>query len=158
MEPRVPETDGARALVWAALAAAALVFPLAPATPGRLALVADTGACRLGAITRDSVPCDCRETPLDVRESLGLAAPLDSLSARELERVPGVGPVRAAAIARERERGGPFASLDELAARVPGIGPKTVDRIRPRLFVAGPDPACGGVGERGEAGAESRIP
>ena len=35
---------------------------------------------------------------------------------------------------------------DALAARVPGIGPRTIDRIRPHLFAVGPDPACG-VGE-----------
>ena len=146
MELRVPETHRARGLVWAVLAAAALAFTLAPAAPGRIALVADTGECRLGAVTRDSVPCDCAETPLEVREVLGLAAPLNALSQGELERIPGIGPVRAAALTAERSRGGPFASLDEVSARVPGIGPKTVDRIRPRLFVAGPDPACGGVG------------
>ncbi|HTO06172.1 MAG TPA: helix-hairpin-helix domain-containing protein [Myxococcota bacterium] len=129
--------------MWGALAAAALGFALPPAAPGRLALVADTERCRLGALGSGPA-CDCARTPLGVREALGLAAPLNRLSARGLERVPEIGPARAAAIVAERERGGPFASLEELAARVPGIGPKTVDRIRSRLFVAGPDPACGG--------------
>ncbi len=150
VEPRVPETGRARALVWSVLAAAALAFPLAPAAPGRVALVAYTGGCRLDRVTRGSVPCDCRDTPIGVREALGLAAPLNALSRAELERIPGLGPVRAGAIADELARRGPFESLDELHARVPGIGPKTVDRIRSRLFVAGPDPACGGSGELGE--------
>lgn len=143
MEPAVPETHGARALVWGALAAAALGFSIAPPAPGRIALVGDTAGCRLDVARQGLAPCACERTPLAVRETLALPAPLNALSASELERVAGLGPVRAGAIARERERGGPFATLDELAARVPGIGPKTVDRIRPRLFVAGPDPACG---------------
>jgi competence ComEA-like helix-hairpin-helix protein len=147
MEPAVPETHGARALVWGALAAAALAFSIAPSVPGRISLVDDTRECRLDVARPELGRCSCERIPLAVRDALALPAPLNALSAAELERVPGLGPVRAAAIARERERGGRFATLDELAARVRGIGPKTVDRIRPRLFVAGPDPACGGVGE-----------
>lgn len=144
MEPSVPETNVARALVWSALAAAALGFGVTPGSPGRIALVADGADCRLEPVSAGLAQCDCARMPLAVRETLALAAPLNALGAPELERVSGLGPVRAAAIARERERGGPYRSLEELAARVPGIGPKTVDRIRPRLFVAGPDPACGG--------------
>ena len=147
MEPAVPETHGARALLWGALAAAALAFSVAPPAPGRIALVADTSGCRLDVAGAGLTPCACERTPLAVREALALPAPLNALSTAELERISGIGPVRAAAIARERTRGGPFAALDDLAARVPGIGPKTVDRIRPRLFVSGSDPACGGVRE-----------
>ncbi|MFI5316093.1 MAG: ComEA family DNA-binding protein [Myxococcota bacterium] len=148
MAPQVPETHLARAAVWGALLAAALGFSIAPAAPGRIALVADTGQCRLDSALAGLPACDCARTPLALREVLGLPAPLNSLTGQELERTPGFGPVRAAAIARERTARGPFHSLDELAARVPGIGAKTVDRIRPRYFVAGPDPACGG--SRGE--------
>jgi competence ComEA-like helix-hairpin-helix protein len=144
VDPVVPETRAARAAVWAALAAAALSFALAPRGPGRIALADDTGRCRLERMRAGLEPCDCARTPLALREALGLPAPLNALSAQELERISGLGPVRAAAIVRERAARGAFGSLDELAARVPGIGAKTVDRIRPRLFVAGPDPACGG--------------
>ncbi len=147
MEPAVPETHRARALVWGALAAAALAFSIAPAAPGRLALVRDTSGCRLDVSRAELGRCACERTPLALREALALPAPLNALSARELERISGIGPVRAGAITRERARGGPFATLDELARRVPGIGSKTVDRIRPRLFVAGPDPACRGSRE-----------
>jgi helix-hairpin-helix protein len=142
----VPDTRAARAVVLALLGATALAFSSPPAAPRRIALVADSGVCRLGELG-SAPPCDCADTPLGVREVLGLAAPLNRLSAAGLERVPEIGPARAAAIARERERGGPFVSLEDLAFRVAGIGPKTVDRIRPRLFVAGPDPACGGSRE-----------
>ena len=148
MEPRAPETQAARALLWALLAAAALGSAAAPRAPGPLGWLRDTGECRLEPLRAGLAPCPCGSVPLALRESLGLAAPLNALGARELERVPGIGPVRAAAIERERARGGAFAEVDALAQRVPGLGRKTVDRIRPRLFAAGPDPACGG--SRGE--------
>ncbi|MFW6088266.1 MAG: ComEA family DNA-binding protein [Gemmatimonadota bacterium] len=45
----------------------------------------------------------------------------------QLQRLPGVGPARAAAIVRERDTGGPFASAADLE-RVPGIGPKMTER------------------------------
>ncbi|MGD8494736.1 MAG: ComEA family DNA-binding protein [Gemmatimonadales bacterium] len=45
----------------------------------------------------------------------------------QLQRLPGVGPARAAAILRERERGGPFATPSDLT-RVSGIGPALVER------------------------------
>ena len=153
----MPDTRAARVAVLALLAAAALAGAAPPAAPGRIALVADTEKCRLGELG-SGPPCDCARTPLALRETLGLAAPLNRLSARALERVPELGPARAAAIVRERAQGGSFASLDELAARVPGIGPKTVDRIRPRLFVAGPDPACGGSRGVGKSEAASGVP
>ena len=79
--------------------------------------------------------------PSSVRSTRPCA--LNSASVEDLERVPGIGPMRASAIAAERERGGDFASLEALSQRVPGIGRKTIDRIRPHLFAVGPDPACG---------------
>ena len=144
MEPRVPDTHVARALVWALVACASLAFAAAPRVPGPLALGSDTDGCRLAAASEALAPCPCAGVPLALREVLGLAAPLNALSVVELERAAGLGPVRATAIAREREVGGAYAAVDELARRVRGIGAKTVDRIRPRLFVVGPDPACGG--------------
>jgi competence protein ComEA len=50
-------------------------------------------------------------------------------TASELEELPGVGPATASAIVTERERNGPFASVDELE-RVPGIGPAKLDALR----------------------------
>ena len=144
MEPRVPDTHVARAFVWALVACGPLAFAAAPRGPGPLALASDTDGCKLAAARDARTPCACADTPLAVREVLGLPAPLNGLSAFELERVAGLGPARAAAILREREARGDYAAVDEVARRVRGIGAKTVDRIRPRLFAAGPDPACGG--------------
>jgi len=45
----------------------------------------------------------------------------------QLQRLPGVGPARAAVIVREREEGGPFVGPSDLT-RVPGIGPTLVKR------------------------------
>jgi competence protein ComEA len=55
---------------------------------------------------------------------------LNSAPGAELETLPGIGPVRAAALLRWREDHGPFRTWDELLA-VPGIGPATVERLRP---------------------------
>jgi competence ComEA-like helix-hairpin-helix protein len=53
-------------------------------------------------------------------------------SAPELERLPGIGPAKAAAIVRWRTEHGPFRSLGELL-EVPGIGPATAEKLRPSL-------------------------
>ncbi len=46
----------------------------------------------------------------------------------EIEALPGVGPALAARIVEAR-RAAPFASVEDLA-RVPGIGPSTIERLR----------------------------
>lgn len=60
---------------------------------------------------------------------------LDVNSARhyELITLPGVGPVTADAIIRHRKEHGPFRTLSDLT-RVNGIGPKTVENIRPHAM------------------------
>ena len=50
----------------------------------------------------------------------------------ELDRLPGIGPAAARAIVESRAADGPFAEAGALA-RVRGIGPATVDRLRPHL-------------------------
>ena len=141
MEPRVPETNAVRATLWLAIGVFIVLSARAPAAPGMLALVRAGSGCRLAAET-SAATCLCDQLPADARAALGLPQALNAASAAELERVPGLGPKRARAIAAERERGGAFESLQVLARRVPGIGPKTIDRIRPHLFAVGPDPAC----------------
>ena len=47
----------------------------------------------------------------------------------EWDELPGIGPAKARAIVEDRERNGPFRSIDDLA-RVKGIGPKLLERIR----------------------------
>jgi competence protein ComEA len=59
------------------------------------------------------------------------AGPIDvnRASAVELETLPGVGPATATAIVTERERNGPFLTVDDLE-RVPGIGPAKLAAMR----------------------------
>ncbi len=57
---------------------------------------------------------------------------LNSATLSELDRLPGIGPARAAAILQEREARGPFRSVDELS-RVPGLGPSAIARLRDRV-------------------------
>ena len=64
------------------------------------------------------------------RLALGLAIDVNVATAAELETIPGIGPTRAAAIVADRDRLGPFADVDALE-RVKGIGPATLDAIRP---------------------------
>jgi competence protein ComEA len=53
----------------------------------------------------------------------------------QLQRLPGVGPARAASIVRERERGGPFTAPSDLT-RVSGVGPSLVKRWADAIRVA----------------------
>jgi competence protein ComEA len=55
---------------------------------------------------------------------------INSASGTELEELPGVGPVTAAAIIDYRTQNGPFATVDDLID-VTGIGPSTLEQIRP---------------------------
>ena len=62
----------------------------------------------------------------------------------ELSLLPNVGQVLARRIIESREEGGPFADHDDLL-RVQGIGPKTLEGIRPYLL---PLPGADDVAER----------
>jgi len=63
----------------------------------------------------------------------------------ELAQLPGIGEVLARRIVEERTAGGPFRDLDDLQERVRGIGPATLERLRP--FVA-PLPPTTGLAEK----------
>lgn len=79
-------------------------------------------------------------------------------SAEELDRLPGVGAAKALRIVQEREENGPFAGVEDLA-RVTGLGPKSVERLKPYLRVAGGIPGVrgGAVAARpGMAAGEAR--
>ena len=57
---------------------------------------------------------------------------LNRADARELDALPGIGPVLAARILEHRQRHGPFHSVDELRA-VRGVGPRLLEKLRPRV-------------------------
>lgn len=64
--------------------------------------------------------------------SAGAAGPLDlnSATAEQLDALPGVGPVTAAAILAWRQANGRFTSVDQLG-EVDGIGPARLEKLRP---------------------------
>ncbi|MHA6525284.1 helix-hairpin-helix domain-containing protein [Tessaracoccus sp. G1721] len=64
----------------------------------------------------------------------GGALDLNTATAAELETLPGVGPVMAAAILAWREENGRFTAVEELQ-EVSGIGPKTFEKLKPLVRV-----------------------
>ena len=67
------------------------------------------------------------------------AVDVNSATAQQLESVSGIGPSTARTIVQERERAGAFESLDDLAERVRGIGPKKAKALQAAgLTVAAP--------------------
>jgi len=70
----------------------------------------------------------------------------------ELVQLPGIGPTLAKRIVESRQTDGPFLDHDDLQ-RVRGIGPKTLDGIRPYLRPMPPaDAVAGSEGEEGGSG------
>lgn len=87
-------------------------------------------------------PCAAQPRPLRqalgallLTAGLGLAASpaqavdVNQASVQQLEGVRGIGPRTAEIIVQERERGGKFESLDDLAERVRGIGAKKAQAL-----------------------------
>jgi competence protein ComEA len=63
---------------------------------------------------------------------------LDRADAVDLDLLPGIGPALAARIVADRDERGPFGSPEALA-RVRGIGPATVEGVRPYVRGGGRD-------------------
>lgn len=59
---------------------------------------------------------------------------LNHASAADLQRLPGIGAVRAQAIIAHREQEGDFAEVDDLL-QVKGIGPVILEQVRPFVSV-----------------------
>ncbi len=74
-------------------------------------------------------------------------------SAEELDRLPGVGAAKALRIVQEREENGLFAGVEDLE-RVRGLGPGSVERLRPHLRVS----AAPGGARRSPVAARARPP
>ena len=70
---------------------------------------------------------------------VGLPIDVNRAGVTALQAVPGIGPTRASAIVADRAAEGPFESVDALD-RVTGIGPATVQRLRPFLTVGSVPP------------------
>ena len=87
------------------------------------------------AVAEERSDQERRNKPLEPDERLdpNIASDVD------LDRLPGLGPATARAIVLERASTGAFRSLDDLV-RVRGIGPATLERIRPYLNVTAASP------------------
>jgi competence protein ComEA len=68
------------------------------------------------------------------RESSPAAVSLNSASAAQLNALPGIGPALAERILAERQERGGFVAVEDLLG-VRGIGPATLERLRPLLIV-----------------------
>jgi competence protein ComEA len=65
---------------------------------------------------------------------------INQATVKDLERLPGIGDVRARSIIASRNaRGGSFATYDEIEA-IDGIGPITMQKIRPYITLGPPNP------------------
>lgn len=62
---------------------------------------------------------------------------LNRATAKEFERLPGIGPQIAARIVAYREQNGAFKRVEDIT-KVKGIGAKTLERLRPHLSVSTP--------------------
>ncbi|MDD5175669.1 MAG: ComEA family DNA-binding protein [Sterolibacterium sp.] len=61
---------------------------------------------------------------------------INSASEAELEKLPGIGPVKAKAIVEERSKNGPFTSVEDVK-RVKGIGNATLEKLKSEITVTG---------------------
>ena len=98
----------------------------APLADGERVYVPTVGEVDPAAVP-SGVPVDATPTPTGPVD-------LNSGSAADFDTLPGVGPATAAAIVDDRDRNGPFASVDDLD-RVPGIGPAKLEALRELVTV-----------------------
>ena len=66
----------------------------------------------------------------DATEGAPETISINAADAAALEAIPGIGPVKAAAIVAHRDERGPFAAIEDLL-EVTGIGPATLEQLRP---------------------------
>ncbi len=81
--------------------------------------------------------------PGQVWEAEDMRIDLNRADARQLQQIPGVGPVLSEAIVTWREENGPFRQMEDLL-QVPGIGEKTFQSIKDELVIGGIDEDPGG--------------
>lgn len=80
-----------------------------------------------------------RAVPSSTPRVYRLDAPIDLNTAglSDLKLLPGIGQTKAQAILDYREANGPFSTLDDLV-NVPGIGPATLEELRPHITLSAP--------------------
>ena len=140
-EPGVYEVAAEGARVRDAIAAAGGLAEDADATQLNLAATLQDGqkvhVPRKGETPPASPTTDVTgQTDAAPSGSSGSTAPININTAgeEELKQLPGVGDATAAAIVRDRQEHGRFASVDDLM-RVSGIGQKKLEKLRPHVWV-----------------------
>lgn len=61
---------------------------------------------------------------------------INTASEAELDKLPGIGAVKAKAIVEERKKNGPFKSIEDIK-RVKGIGDATLEKLKSEITVTG---------------------
>jgi competence protein ComEA len=87
-----------------------------------------------GSAPASGSPPGSGPTPGSTKPKGGEVVDLNSATVQQLDALPGVGPVTAAAIVAWRQAHGRFTSVDQLAD-VDGIGPARLDKLRPLVRV-----------------------
>jgi competence protein ComEA len=89
---------------------------------------------------KPAIPATMPSRPASATKMLP-EAPLDiNLASREeLMRLPGIGPVLAERIVADRQANGPFRRVEDLT-RIRGIKSRTLEKLRPYIFVAEDSP------------------
>jgi competence protein ComEA len=81
------------------------------------------------SVATGTTPTSKTPAPGSVKPKAGQAVDLNTATVQELDALPGVGPVTAAAIVAWRQSNGKFTSVDQLA-EVEGIGPARLEKLR----------------------------
>jgi competence protein ComEA len=97
-----------------------------PGEPASMGSSISPGPSTASAPSEPSGPGDATATDALVN--------LNSATLEQLDTLPGIGPVTAAAIVAWREANGRFSSVDQLG-EVDGIGPARLDKLRDRVHV-----------------------
>lgn len=96
-------------------------------------------SAQLGPTETDTAPesagtVNASATPAGPSTASPLSVNINAATAAELELLPGIGPALAQRIIEERTRLGSFKSIEDLD-KVRGIGPRTLERLRPLVRV-----------------------
>ena len=73
-------------------------------------------------------------TASSVTKNLTEPRNLNEITAEQLDELPGIGPALAERIIAHRDANGPFVRIEQLND-VKGIGDKTMEKLKPYLFV-----------------------
>ncbi len=110
-------------------------MPALPAQPGPARSTRILTAAILFLASLGGLAFTTTRAPADAPSPRAVAAPLlniNTATPAQLELLPRIGPTLSARIVEDREANGPFDSIESLA-RVKGIGPRTIENIRPHI-------------------------